>query len=147
LIPVIDIILAFETPASFKVNACALVVLSYKGHSVIVCGQYWLTLFYGAFYNHMVISPVTTYQLVSWIFYSCIDIAQTLHRHHTDMCSMCDVGKITSKPHSVGGLEIQLVVRATRQEGSRDFCKVPPYNKNTISAKTQFLPPIPIVIS
>ena len=46
---------------------------------------------------------------------------------------MYDVGRITSKPHSVGGLpnsesglEIQPVARATGQGGGgRDFCKVP----------------------
>src|SRR5580692_2643063 len=55
---------------------------------------------------------------------SSLILAQTSHRHRTDMCSMYDVGRITSKPHSVGGLpnsesglEIQPVARATGQGG------------------------------
>jgi hypothetical protein len=52
----------------------------------------------------MVISPITTYQSVSQFSYPYTDIVQTSHRHHIDMCSMYDVGRITSKPYLVGGL-------------------------------------------
>jgi hypothetical protein len=65
----------------------------------------------------MVISPATTYQPASQFPYPRTDIAQTSHRHRTDMCSMYDVGRITSKPYSVGGLEIQPVACATGQGG------------------------------
>ena len=72
----------------------------------------------------MVISLATTYQPANQFPYPRTDIAQTSHRYRTDMCSMYDVGRITSKPHSVGGLpnsesglEIQPVARATGQGG------------------------------
>ena len=49
---------------------------------------------------------------------------------------MCDVSRITSKPHSVGGLpnsESGLENSASgarhRAGGGKDFCKAPPYLK------------------
>ena len=48
------------------------------------------------------------------------------------MCSMCDVGRITSKPYSVGGLpnlesglENSAGGARHRAGGGRDFCKAP----------------------